>query len=171
MSSARARGNREPAEDTPGGSGPVEHRRVEWRRLVERRLIFRVTIPFLIGLVLLVLALVDLSQGHAPARVLLWLLPGFAVGYGFGRMTGVAWDSEASQVVQDGSGTVLLIAYLIVRFGEAYLLSPRFFDWPYVSNAAALVGVGLMLGKGIGTRKKTMRALRGPIDNLVLWDS
>ena len=142
---------------TPGQS-PTRHD-YHWPRLVHRRLLLRLTAPALIGLVLLALAVADLVRARAPAAILLWIVPGVAAGYVFGRLTRVAWDSEASQVVQDGGGVVLLLAYVGVRLGEGYVLSPRFFDWPYISNAAALLGVGLLLGRALGTRKAIVRAL------------
>ena len=120
--------------------------------------------PGLIGLALLALAVADLVRARAPVGILLWVVPGVAAGYVFGRLTRVAWDSEASQVVQDGGGVVLLLAYVGARLGEGYVLSPRFFDWPYISNAAALLGVGLLLGRVLGTRKAIVQALESRDD-------
>ena len=65
------------------------------------------------------------------------------------------------ELVQDVAGLLLLLAYLAVRLGEGFLLSPRFFDWPYVSNAAALMAVGLLLGRFLGMFKVIARTLSG----------
>ncbi len=62
-----------------------------WSRLLQRRLLVSLVLPGLIGLVLLALAIADLVGERAPAAVLLWVLPGVAVGYVLGRMTRVAW--------------------------------------------------------------------------------
>jgi hypothetical protein len=119
-----------PAPNRPGSVVAVGKPRLHWSRLVQRRLLVRLCVPGLIGLVLLAFATADLVRGHAPAIVLVWLIPGAVAGYVFGRLTRVAWDSDISQLVQDGSGLALLLAYLAVRFGESIVLSPRFFDWP-----------------------------------------
>ena len=138
--------------------------RIQWHRLVHRRLLVRVVLPYAIGLVLLVLAVTDLVRGQVPAAVLLWLVPGIAIGFPIGRMTKVAWDSEKSQVVQDGAGMLLLLGYIAVRLGVGYVLNPRILDWPYVTNAAALVGVGLLFGRWHGTIRSIRYALEAPAD-------
>lgn len=139
----------------------ASHPPARWTRLLHRRLLLSLTLPAAIGLVLLALALTDLVADRAPASVLLWVVPGTVVGYAIGGMIRVAWDSEAGQLVQSGGGLLVLLAYLGARFGSGYLLSPRFFDWPYIANAAALAAVGLLLGRVLGTRGAILRALDG----------
>ena len=133
--------------------------RPHWSRLVHRRLLLRLTLPGLIGVVLLILAVVDLVRGHVPPLVLLWLVIGIATGYPFGHMTKVAWDSDKSQLVQDGSGLLLLAGYLVLRLGERFLLNPAVVNLPYVTNGAALAGAGLLIGRFLGMRRTIRRAL------------
>jgi hypothetical protein len=114
-----------------------------------------------IGIVLLILAVLDLVRGHVPLAVLLWLVGGIAAGYPFGHLTKVAWDSETSQVVQDGAGFVLLAIYAGVRLGEHFLLSAGIIDLPCVTNGPALIGAGRLIGRFIGMRRAIRRALVG----------
>jgi hypothetical protein len=157
----------QPGQPRSAGVAPTSRhrqpdRRRHWTRLLHRRLLVRVVAPGVLGLLLGALAIADLVRGQVPWTVLLWVLPGLVLGYAIGRLTRVAWDSEAGQLVQSGGGLVVLMAYLMVRFGEGFVLSPRFFDWPYISNAAALVAVGLLFGRVIGVRGAILRALDDP---------
>src|SRR5207253_2880760 len=121
-----------------------------WRRLVQRRLLLRVTVPAVLAVALFAVALLDIRRAQVPWPVLLWLVPGLASGYPFGRATKVAWDSDASQLVAVGSGLGLFVAMLAVRVTESVVVGPLVLNLPYASHAAALFGVGLLLGRALG---------------------
>lgn len=89
-----------------------------WHGLVHRRLVLRVTVPVIVGVVMLGFVLIDLIEGRLPPLALRWALAGLALGYPFGRLTKVSWDSESSQVVRDGGQVAILLAYLVFRRGS-----------------------------------------------------
>ena len=62
------------------GEGPVQR----WRRLLEGRLLRQVTLPVLVGLLQLGMALVELVRTPVTPASLLWLLGSFGLGFGFG---------------------------------------------------------------------------------------
>jgi hypothetical protein len=121
-----------------------------WRRLLNRKLRMKVTIPTLVGLIQLGLAVVEIVDGRLPPPILLWLLPALIVGFGFGRATRMMWDSEASQLVLVGGQVVLTVAWLLVKVGSKALLSQVLEDLTAAGAIALLVASGLVLGHSLG---------------------
>jgi hypothetical protein len=68
---------RDPAAETSAGAGSLSG-----------RLLVRLVLPRIIGVVLLALAAADLVR--VPAAVLMFFVPGATVGHVFGRLTRVA---------------------------------------------------------------------------------
>jgi hypothetical protein len=138
------------------GERPV-HR---WRRLLNRKLRMRVTVPALIGLIQLGLALVEMVNGRVPPLILLWLVSALVVGFGFGRATRVMWDSEASQFVLVGGQVVLTLAWLLVEVGSKALLPQVLEPLSAAGAIALLVACGLVFGRSLGLLGQIQDALR-----------
>jgi hypothetical protein len=62
---------------------------------------------------MLVTVVIDSFFTSFPAITFAWILVGFIIGYPFGRLTKISWNSDKTQLVLDGSGMVLIVAYIV----------------------------------------------------------
>jgi hypothetical protein len=165
--------------DQTAGRGETEvgnsNGRIHWRRLLQRKLLIRVTIPTAIGLVQLVLSIIAIVSGDARPIVLLFMLPSLLVGYLFGKSTKIGWNDERAQVSLIQAQILLAVSYIVVRIGTHYLLeltlSSRING---LGTALLLVSFGLFFGRSVGLAIQIWHALasrngQGPADcNLAL---
>jgi hypothetical protein len=128
-------------------------------RPVQGKLIRQVTLPVLLGLFQLGLALLDILSTPVTPSTLLWLLASFAVGFAFGCAIRVAWDREASQVVLAGGQLLLTLAFILVNLGSKAILNHALDDRAPVSVIVLLVGSGLLVGHAAGLTHQIRRAL------------
>jgi hypothetical protein len=136
--------------------------RIVWRRLLQRKLLIRVTIPTAIGLVQLVLSIIAIVSGDARPILLLFMVPALLVGYLFGKSTRIGWDDERSQVSLIQAQVLLAVSYIAVRIGTHYLLeltlSSRING---LATALLLVSFGLFFGRSVGLAVQIWHALVG----------
>jgi len=134
--------------------------RIVWRRLLQRKLLLRVTIPTAIGLVQLVLSIIAIVSGDARPIVLLFMLPALLVGYLFGRSAAIAWDDEGAQVSVVQAQLLLAISYIVVRVGTHFLLEKTLSGRVNgLATALLLVSFGLFFGRSIGLSVQIWHAL------------
>ena len=131
-----------------------------WRRLLDRKLRMKVTIPTLIGLIQLGLAAVEMINGQIPPPTLLWFVPALIVGLGFGRATRMIWNSERSQLVLVGGQVLLTLAWLLVKMGSKVLLPQLLESLSAAGVIALLVTSGLVLGHSLGLLGQIQNALK-----------
>lgn len=139
---------------------PESDGRIVWHRLLQRKLLLRVTIPTVIGLVQLVLALMAVFSGSARPVVLLSIVPALLIGFAFGRGTQVTWDDDRTQVALLRAQVLLAVSYVVVRIGSHILLEQtlrgRVND---LATILLLVSSGLFIGRTIGLSVQIRRAL------------
>lgn len=136
--------------------------RIVWRRLLQRKLLLRVTIPTAIGLVQLVLSIIAIVSGDARPIILLFMLPALLVGYLFGRSAAIAWDDESAQVSLVQAQVLLAISYIVVRVGTHFLLEKTLSGRVNgLATALLLVSFGLFFGRSIGLAVQIWHALVG----------
>jgi hypothetical protein len=135
-----------------------------WRHLVEGKLRRQVTLPALIGLIQLVLAVATIINGQAPATVLLWLVPALLVGFAFGRATRIIWDSGASQAVLVGGQVLLTLAWLAVQVGSRPALTRALGDLSFAGAITMVMAGGLAIGHALALLSRIRQALRSPDD-------
>jgi hypothetical protein len=145
-------------------NSPYQPPKPRWRRLLHRKLLLRLTLPLLIALVQLGLALAEIVGGKAPPALVVWLLPGLLVGLGFGRATRVAWNPDASQVALVGGQAALSLAFLVVQLGARPVLARALGDLSYAGAIALIVAVGLVAGRSLGLLGRIREALAHPGD-------
>lgn len=131
-----------------------------WRRLLQRKLLRQVTLPTLIGLIQLALAVIDLSQSQLSATLLVWLVVALAVGWCFGRAIRVVWDRDTVQVILVGGQVLLTLAYLVVSVGSRIVLNRTLGDLDATGVTILLVASGLMLGRTLGMLRQIREALQ-----------
>jgi hypothetical protein len=134
--------------------------RIGWRRLLQRKLLLRITIPTVIGLVQLALSIIAIVSGDARPILLVFMLPALLVGYLFGRSTKVAWNDDSAQVSLIQAQVLLAVAYIAVRVGTHFLLehtlSGRINS---LATALLLVSFGLFFGRSVGLAIQIWHAL------------
>jgi hypothetical protein len=150
-------------EDAAAGRGTTAGERPprRWRRLVQGKLRRQVTLPALIGLIQLGIAVAGIMKGEAPAAVLLWGVPALAVGFAFGRATRIVWDSETYQAVLIGGQVVLTLAWLAIQLGSRPVLTRALAELSFASAITLLIASGLVIGHSL--------ALLGRIRQTLGW--
>ncbi|MCC2548595.1 hypothetical protein LJY25_19260 [Hymenobacter sp. BT175] len=131
-------------------------RRFVHRRLLRRLRMFALVFVALFGVVLYQLLRFDASAWPALASFGL----GIGAGLGAGRMTKIAWNEDAAQVVgrMDQLGGIILGLYLLVSVGRWWVLG----HW-LAGHALTVAGLsftgGIMLGRLLYTRRQVLRVL------------
>ncbi|MGE0542899.1 MAG: hypothetical protein AB7R89_22255 [Dehalococcoidia bacterium] len=155
-----------PAPAPSDGAGPsaasTEHHEKEhihWGRLLQRRLLIRVTLPTLIGIVQLVFAVVAVTGGNTPARILLWMFPAIIAGYVFGRITKIAWAHEGTQIALVRGQILITVAYILVRIGTKIALNETLGDRVNLADVLLVLSFGFFLGRTLGLADQIWQAL------------
>jgi hypothetical protein len=79
-----------------------------------------------------------------------WIIVGIVIGYPFGRLTKISWNSDKTQLVLDGSGMVLIVAYIVSSIIRSIILHIKFGYLSYMLAIALLASVGGTIGKTLG---------------------
>jgi hypothetical protein len=112
-----------------------------------------------ISAVMLVVVIIDLVYTHIPAIIFAWILVGIIIGYPFGRLTKISWNSDKTQLVLDGSGIILLLAFIIIRIITSIIIRMEFGYLSYALDIVLLVSVGGTIGKTLGMMRQIRLAL------------
>jgi hypothetical protein len=130
------------------------------RNLLHKKLLFRLTIPMIIAAVMLVVVIIDSFFISFPALTYAWILVGTIIGYPFGRLTKISWNSDKTQLVLDGSGMVLLLVYIITGIIRSIVLRAEYGSLPYVLAVTLLASVGGQIGRTLGMMRQIRLAIK-----------
>ena len=109
---------------------------------------------------MLVTVVIDSFLTSFPATTLAWILVGFVIGYPFGRLTKISWNSDKTQLVLDGSGIILMVAYIAISIIRTIILRMEFGYLSYVLAITLLVSVGGSIGRELGMIRQIRHAFR-----------
>jgi TctA family transporter len=129
------------------------------RNLLDRKLVLRLTIPSIIAAVILVGVIIDTFSTTIPAITFAWILVGIIIGYPFGRLTKISWNSDRAQLVLVGSQVVILGVYLVTKIITSIIIRMEFGYLAYVLAIVSLTTVGSIVGKTLGTLRQIQMAL------------
>jgi hypothetical protein len=129
------------------------------KNLLHRKLLVRLTIPLVISAVMLVVTIIDFFYSSLPLITFAWILVGIVIGYPFGRLTKISWNSDKTQLVLDGSGIVLLVVFIIIRIITSIIIRTEFGYLSYVLDIVLLVSVGGTVGRALGMLRQIRLAL------------
>jgi hypothetical protein len=129
------------------------------RNLLHKKLLARLTIPLLIGAVMLVIPIIDLFSIPIPPITFVWLIVGIIIGYPFGRLTKISWNSDKTQLVLVGSGIGLLVIFILTRIITSIIVRMEFGYLSYVLDIVFLVSVGGTIGRAFGMVRQIRLAL------------
>ena len=129
------------------------------KNLLHRKLLVRLTIPLVISVVMLVVTVIDFFYSSLPLITFAWILVGIVIGYPFGRLTKISWNSDKTQLVLDGSGIVLLVVFIIIRIITSIIIRTEFGYLSYVLDIVLLVSVGGTVGRALGMLRQIRLAL------------
>jgi len=75
-------------------------------------------------------------------------------------LTKISWNPDKTQLVLDGSGVILLAAYIVTTIVRVIILRIEFGYLSYVLAITLLVIVGAMIGRTLGTMAQIRHALK-----------
>jgi hypothetical protein len=75
---------------------------------------------------MLIAVIIDSFYTPFPAITYAWILAGILIGYPFGRLTKISWNHDKTQLVLDGSGVTLLVAYIVTTIIRSIILRIEF---------------------------------------------
>ena len=136
------------------------------RNLLNRKLLFRITIPTIIATGMFISVIIDSLFTSIPVITYAWILVGFVIGYPFGRLTKISWNSDKTQLVLDGSGLALIICYIGASIARSIIIRIEFSDLSYVLAITLLASVGGQIGRTIGMIRQIQMALKSKNHNL-----
>ena len=129
------------------------------RNLVHRKLLLRLTLPSIIAAAMLIAVIIDSFFTPFPAITYAWILLGIIIGYPFGRLTKISWNSDKTQPVLVGSGVILLVAFVVTRIIASIIIRIEFGYLSYVLAIILLVSVGGTTGRTLGMMRQIRLAL------------
>ena len=130
------------------------------KNLLHRKLLFRLIIPLITAAMMLVAVIIDWFFISFPAITFAWVLVGIVIGFPFGRLTKISWNSDKTQLVLDGSGMALLVAYIVTSIIRSIILRMEFGYLSYVLAITLLASVGGAIGRTLGMMKQIQLAIR-----------
>ena len=133
---------------------------LHFRNLLQRKLLLRLTLPSIIAAIMFVVVIVDSFYTPFPANTYAWILVGIIIGYPFGRLTKISWNYDKTQLVLNGSGIGLLVAYIVTTIIRSIILRIEFGYLSYVLAIVLIASVGGMIGRTLGTIAQIKHALK-----------
>ncbi len=109
---------------------------------------------------MLVVVIIDSFFTSFPAITYAWILVGLIIGYPFGRLTKISWNSDKTQLALDGSGVVLIVVYIVTGITSSIVLRIEFGYLSYVLAITLLASVGGMIGRTLGMMRQIQLALK-----------
>ncbi len=132
-----------------------------WYRTLHRSLRLRFAL-FLLFLPVPVGAVAHaLISGGAPFVLVTLVPPGLSLGYVLGRLTRVAWDPKACQVVLVGSQVLVIAASISLRLSLRLWLGEQLAGLSFAGDAVQLFSAGWSAGYALGLLKEVRNALAG----------
>lgn len=129
---------------------------------IDKKLVFRLRIYFIISLILICVVLFEVFSGHLQIFLaLIGLLIGIILGVITARMFILSWDNDAKKVISklDYVGGIILIVYIIFSFFRNTLIG-NFVQANYVTGTSIAIATGVMIGRVFGTGRKIVSLLR-----------
>ena len=114
----------------------------------------------IISAVMLVTVFIDSFFTSFPAITFAWILVGFIIGYPFGRLTKISWNSDKTQLVLDGSGMVRIVAYIVSSITRSIILRIEFGYLSYMLAITLLASVGGTIVRTLGMIRQIQLALK-----------
>jgi len=133
---------------------------IHLKNLLHRKLLARLTIPIVISTVMLGILIIDLFKTPVPAITFAWVLVGMVIGYPFGHLTKISWNSDKTQLALVGSQMVLFVVFIITRIIASITIRIEFGYLSYVLAIILLVSIGVTIGKTLGMMRQIRLALK-----------
>jgi len=104
--------------------------------------------------------IIDLFNTPVPVITFAWVLVGMIIGYPFGHLTKISWNSDKTQLALVGSQMVLFVVFIITRIIASITIHIGFGYLSYVLAIILLVSVGVTIGKTLGMMRQIRLALK-----------
>jgi hypothetical protein len=113
---------------------------------------------------MLVAVIIDSFFTSFPAITFAWVLVGIVIGFPFGRLTKISWNSDKTQLVLDGSSMALLVAYIVTSIIRSIILHMEFGYLSYVLAITLLASARGAIVRTLGMMKQIQLAIRSSYD-------
>jgi hypothetical protein len=129
------------------------------RKLLHKKLFARLTIPLVISAVMLAIPIIDLFSIPIPPITFVSLIVGIIIGYPFGRLTKISWNSDKTQLILVGSGIGLLVIFILTRIVTSIIIRMEFRYLSYALDIVFLISAGGTIGRALGMVRQIRLAL------------
>jgi|tagenome__1003787_1003787.scaffolds.fasta_scaffold19113393_1 uncharacterized membrane protein len=132
------------------------------RQFVERKLIIRLRIFFVILVLLLCIIVYEMSNNYLPSsQATLAFFSGILIGAVFTRRKKIFWEEETSRVIarMDRIGIVLLIIYIVYVIFRHEWLAHLFYGHQLTALSFTLTA-GTMTGRVLSMRTQIRQVLK-----------
>jgi hypothetical protein len=132
------------------------------RKHMDKKLLFRLRIYFVISIVLLGIVLFEVLSGRVSYLLaIIGLIIGVTIGVVAARMFLLSWHYDAKKVISqlDTIGGVLLALYIVFAIFRSKIIG-QFVPASYVTGTSLSVAGGIMIGRVFGTGQKIVAILK-----------
>ena len=132
---------------------------VSIRESVSRAIVVQLVLVAVVGLVVLVLAALHVSDGSLGLG---WafggLLGGLVVGVVASRSKRIEWDDKGSRVTSrmDWIGAIILLGFILAQITRGWLLG-HWAEGVALTTLGLCVSAGTLLGQVVGTRRRVRK--------------
>lgn len=134
----------------------------EHRHHLDKKLLFRLRIYFIISLILVGVVIYEiLSNNVSISLAFIGLILGTLIGVVVARMFLISWDKDAKKVISrlDILGIFILIIYIIFAVFRSKIIG-IFIQGNYVTGMSLSMVAGIMIGRVFGTGHKIVSILK-----------
>ncbi len=133
-----------------------------YRNKVDKKLIIRQRIFFVIIPILMIMGVINVAKGKLSVAI---ALSGFMlttlIGIGLSRMFKILWHEEKEKVISqlDTLGVILLILYVGIELSKKWIFG-YWLSGPALTAFGLIIITGLILGRFLGTSIKIRKVLQ-----------
>lgn len=132
------------------------------RNHLDKKLVFRLRMYFVISTVLFGIVLFEVLSGRVSFLLaMIGLIIGVTIGVIAARMFVLSWHHDAKKVISqlDTIGVVILALYIVFAIFRSKIIG-EFVPASYVTGASLSVVSGIMIGRVFGTGQKIVSILK-----------
>ena len=104
--------------------------------------------------------IIDLLKTPVPAITFAWVLVGMVIGYPFGHLTKISWNSDKTQLALVGSQMVHICSFHYNQNYREHNHSHRIWLFILCIAIILLVSIGVTIGKTLGMMRQIRLALK-----------
>lgn len=132
------------------------------KKHLDKKLLFRLRMYFIISIVLLGIVLFEVLSGRVSFLLaMIGFIIGITIGVAAARMFLLSWHHDAKKVISqlDIIGGIILALYIVFAIFRSKIIG-EFVPASYVTGMSLSVAGGIMIGRVFGTGQKIVSILK-----------